>query len=192
MILNVHDIKNQNSAKDGGDWTAHTYIEYEEKFYLVDEGYSPTSFIAETGKVDPVPNPFDDPSARPIKINTPQNSAVNVAYTFSFKMEDAIPASGYLRITFPDLVKMSASTTQSTGSCITYACNFPERDENAAEEVPQKIVEILFPEGLAAETTHEVEIGGITNPRSFKPTGNFFFETLDIDKKSQIDIGFKA
>jgi hypothetical protein len=54
------------------------------------------------------------------------------------------------------------------------------------------VVEILYPEGLSAFDTHTVIIGGVTNPRSFKPTGNFFMQTLDIDKVSPIDIGFNA
>jgi hypothetical protein len=118
MQLNVHDIKNQDSAKDAGDWMVHTYIKWGDNYYLVDEGRSETSFIAQTGKIDPEPNPLTTPGAQPITIDNPTNSAVNAEYTFKFKLEDSIPASGYLRIDFPELVTMRASTTQSTGSCI--------------------------------------------------------------------------
>jgi hypothetical protein len=169
-----------------------TYIKWEDNYYLVDEGTEEVSFTAKTGQVVTNPDLLKEPNAQPIKIDKPQNSVVNTEYTFSFTLEDAIPNSGYLRITFPELVTMSSSTTQSTGSCIQFACNFPERDFDAEEEVPQRIVEILYPEGLAADDIHEVTIGGISNPRSFKPTGKFFFETLDIDKTSPIDIGFNA
>lgn len=48
----------------------------------------------------------------------------------------------------------------------------------------------LIPEKSASGTLITVQMGGLTNPRSFKPTDLFVVTTLDTDGVSEIDDGF--
>jgi hypothetical protein len=43
-----------------------------------------------------------------------------------------------------------------------------------------------------AGTKFTLEIGGVTNPRSIQPSGEFIITTYDTDAVSKIDDGFKA
>lgn len=80
----------------------------------------------------------------------------------------------------PPSVKLSPSTTQSSGSCKDYTCiSASERD-----------VIFLMQTGWNAREKLILEVGGITNPRSFKETEVFKMTTLDTDAESQIDSGY--
>ena len=174
MFIKIGGVKNQNSVKDAGDFVVETMDNYSGKYYTVDKGTSKTSFIANSGKIISTTPQID--------IDNPTNSAKDVTYTLNFKMEDAIPKSGYIRVKFPDTVRLVPPTTRSQGSCRTYNCPIVE----------EGMIQFLLQDGLAANTPQKLVIGGVINPRSFKPTGEFIMETLDTDAVSLIDEGFKV
>jgi hypothetical protein len=49
--LIIKGVKNQNSAKDAGDFTVITQNLYEGKYYIVDQQTSSNSFVATTGNI---------------------------------------------------------------------------------------------------------------------------------------------
>jgi len=172
VILKLKGIKNQNSAKDAGDFEITVMSFVDGDYYVVDIGKSTESYVAVVGKIDAIGD---------IEINDPTNDAKDVIYTLTFTLEDSVPSSGYLKIEFPDTTHLHPSTTRSVGSCRVYTC----------AEVERNMVKILFRDGLEAIKEHKLEIGGVVNPRSFKKTNDFFMASLDIDAVSPIDEGFK-
>lgn len=149
-----------------------TYNKFDGQQYIVDQSVSDTSFIALTGKIDAVGG---------IEVDNPTNAALDAVYTMTFTLEDAIPKSGYVQIQLPEGVTLEKSTTLSTGSCRDFTC----------WEVTQNSIKFLITDGLPAGTQNVIKIGGVTNPRSFKPTAEFFMQTLDIDGVAPIDDGYK-
>lgn len=57
--------------------------------------------------------------------------------------------------------------------------------------VTEKSLRFFFPEGLAKDTEHTLVVGGVNNPRSFKPTGIFSITTIDMDGIHVIDEGYE-
>lgn len=106
---------------------------------------------------------------------------MEAVYTLKFTLEDALPKSGYVQIDMPPEVVLSPSSTQSTGSCRDYTC----------WEVTGSSIKFLIQNGLPASQENVLKIGGVTNPRSFKPSGEFLMTTLDIDGVAKIDDGFR-
>jgi hypothetical protein len=72
-----------------------------------------------------------------------------------------MPNSAFVEIEFPDSVRLLPSSTKSTGSCRDYTCNY----------VDQHKVRFLVQEGLSNTVENTLIVGGVMNPRSFKPTG---------------------
>ena len=56
--------------------------------------------------------------------------------------------------------------------------------------VTEKSVRFFLPEGFAKDATHTLTVGGVDNPRSFKPTDEFTITTYDIDGIHKIDEGY--
>jgi hypothetical protein len=110
------------------------------------------------------------------------NDAKSNIYTFTFTLEDEVPKAGYIEVTVPPQVVLQPSSTLSTASCKTYTC---------LNATPTS-VRFLIAQGLAAGQTVTLEIGGVTNPRSIQPSGEFIITTLDTDAVSKIDDGFRA
>lgn len=92
-----------------------------------------------------------------------------------------VPSAGYFHVKFPPEVKLQPSTTLSTASCKEFTC----LDATESE------IRFLITDGdLQPGTETTLKIGGVTNPRSFQPSGNIVVRTLDTDGKSEIDTGF--
>jgi hypothetical protein len=106
-----------------------------------------------------------------IEIPNPQNNERANIYAFEFELEDLLPKAGYIQITMPDSVKLSPSTTQSSGSCKVYTCI----------DATEQMVIFLMQDGYDAKERLTLQVGGITNPRSFKETDVFKMTTLDTD-----------
>lgn len=64
FTLEIPGIKNQKSARDAGDWSVTTYLNYDGFYYEVDTAKMDTSFIATTGVVS---------STFPIEVTNPIN-----------------------------------------------------------------------------------------------------------------------
>lgn len=128
VTITVKNIKNQRSAKDAGGYTLTTLQKINGNYYRVDEASAETSFVATPGKI------FEGA----VEIDNPKNSAQDVTYSFKFKMEDEIPASGYVDIYAPPTVQFVPSTTMSVGDCRTYSCVIVETH----------YMRILIPSGL--------------------------------------------
>jgi hypothetical protein len=57
------------------------------EYYVVDESKSETSFVAVSGKVEPIGD---------ILVSNPQNGVQDASYTFKFTLEDDLPSSAYV------------------------------------------------------------------------------------------------
>jgi hypothetical protein len=57
--------------------------------------------------------------------------------------------------------------------------------------VTEKSLRFFFPDGLAKDTEQTLVVGGVNNPRSFKPTGIFSITTIDMDGIHLIDEGYE-
>ena len=150
--------------------TTLNYIDGE--YYTVDTQTEPTSFTAIPGKISNV---------GPIVIIDAENSMKYAQYNLKFITEDSLPTSGYVLVEFPPEIVLNPANTLSSGSCKKYFCS----------EVTENSVKFLILEGLKPLTEYTLEIGGATNPRTFKPTGKFKITTLDIHGVTPIDIGFE-
>ena len=141
------------------------------QYFVVDSQNVEKSYVATTGKVYP--------EGTIVIPNAQNNERANI-YSFEFELEDELPKAGYIQIDMPESVKLSPSTTQSSGSCKDYTCI----------DATESTVIFLMQEGWKANTRLTLRVGGITNPRSFKPTDKFTMTTLDTDQESQIDSGY--
>lgn len=130
--LKIKGVKNQNSARDAGDYVVTTMDNYGGEYYAVDTAIGKTSYVAVVGKIIP---------KGAIEVDNPTNSAQDVTYKLKFQLEDAIPKSGYIRVDFPETVKIVPPTARSQGSCRTYNC--PTVEENR--------IYYLIQEGLPAD-----------------------------------------
>ena len=92
FVLEIPGIKNQKSAKDAGDWTVTTYLNYDGFYYEVDTLSLPDSFTATTGVVS---------STFPIEVTNPINYGQSSIYTLKFITENDIPANGFIKVTAP-------------------------------------------------------------------------------------------
>jgi hypothetical protein len=77
---------------------------------------------------------------------------------------------------------MSPSSTMSGGTCREWTCS----DTDATES----IIIYKVPDDVPAGENITINIVGITNPRTTKPTGTFSITTYDTDKTSEIDVGY--
>jgi hypothetical protein len=90
-----------------------------------------------------------------------------------------ITKGGYIRVDVPKEINMNPSTSVSGGSCRKWSC--PEK------MATNKVIWFLINEELPANKEIKIEIVGIDNPRTTKPTGVFHVTTYDSDKTSKID-----
>lgn len=128
------------------------------------------SYVAQVGSI----------AAVEVRASNPTNNANLVTYSLTFQIQNNVPKAGYITILFPPEIVLSPSTTLSTASCKTYTCL------NATTSG----VKYLIANGMSAGSTLTLQVGGATNPRSFKPTGPIRITTLDTDGESVIDTGF--
>ena len=87
IIITLKGIKNQNSVKDAGDFSITTLQFIDGEYYVVDESKSETSFVAVSGKVEPIGD---------ILVSNPQNGVQDASYSFKFILEDDLPSSAYV------------------------------------------------------------------------------------------------
>ena len=97
-------------------------------------------------------------------------------------IESKIPPAGQIEIVVPPEVELLTSSTLSTASCKKYTC---------INETPQSI-RFLIAGGFSKGEKIKLEVGGVHNPRSFKPTGEFIITSYDTDGASLIDTGYKG
>lgn len=173
VTVKIPGLKNQFSAKDAGDFTITTQNKIDGQYYTVDESTSPISFTA---------TPGDITATAKISPSDPTNDAKSNIYTFKFRLENEVPKAGYIEVKMPPQIVMQPSSTLSTGSCRVYTC---------LNATPTS-VRLLIAEGFQAGGNVTLEIGGVTNPRSIQPSGEFIITTLDTDAVSKIDEGFRA
>lgn len=169
----IKGIKNQNSAKDAGEFTVTTLNYIDGEYYAVDTQTEPTSFTAIPGKISIVGE---------IEIIDAENAMKDAQYNLKFISEDSLPTAGYVLVEFPEEIVLNPAHTLSSGSCKKYYCS----------EVTENSAKFLILDGLEPLTEYTLEIGGATNPRTFMPTGNFKITTLDIHGVTPIDIGFEV
>jgi hypothetical protein len=141
----------------------------------VDEGVSLESFIAVPGEITA--------NSNTIEVSNPTNDVKSNIYNLKFTLESEIPKAGYIQVNFPEEIRLQVSSTLSTGSCKVYTCM-----NNYATESG---VRFLIADGQAKGSEVNLEIGGVTNPRSFKPSGDIVVTSFDTDGESKIDVGYK-
>lgn len=73
------------------------------------------SYTATTGRIDAVGE---------MVIKNPTNYDRANIYSITFELEDVLPRAGYVQVTVPESIKLSPSTTQSSGSCKIFTCTF--------------------------------------------------------------------
>jgi len=108
FVLEIPGVKNQNSARDAGDWSVTTYLNYDGFYYEVDTLTVDKSFTAVVGAVS---------STYPIEVTNPINYGQNSIYTLKFITENDIPANGFIRVKAPSQVLIDINTTKATGTC---------------------------------------------------------------------------
>ena len=77
---------------------------------------------------------------------------------------------------------MSPASTMSGGTCREWTC--PEDDAT------ESVIVFKVPDDVPAGENITINLVGITNPRTTKPTGVFRITTYDTDKESEIDVGY--
>lgn len=142
------------------------------KFYTVDEGEKKTSFTATAGALkaatatDPAPGSSgNDSTKNSLVVSNPQTYAKDSTWTIKFKAEHAIPNQGYIKLKMPSEVELNVDVTMSGGICAKWSC---PRDDAKKDELW-----ILVPQTIPAGEETIIEIVGVQNPRTFKPTGVF-------------------
>lgn len=165
ITLLIEGIKNQVSAKDAGDFSISTYDMYNERYYMVDEATSSTSFVATPGAVTRIAE---------IVSSNPTNDAILNVYTFKMIMNHEIPRAGYIEVKFPPQVALLPSTTLSAASCKNYTCL----------DATKSSIRFLISNGTKQGEILTLEVGGVTNPRSFRPSDDFIITSYDTDAKS--------
>ena len=83
----IFSSKNQRSARDAGPWSVTSYTRIQGEDYVVDNGASETSFIAEVGTLT---------AAAPITVTNPVTSGLNSIYTLSFIPNGRIGIGGQI------------------------------------------------------------------------------------------------
>jgi hypothetical protein len=126
-----------------------TYLNYSGTYYEVDTMALPTSFTGTTGVVS---------STFPIEITNPINYGSNSIYTLKFITENDIPANGFIRVKAPSQILIDINTTKALGTCATSKCT---------ESTDKTQIIYLIPERSIKGTLITVQMGGLTNPRSF-------------------------
>ena len=84
----------------------------------------------------------------------------------------------------PSRLVMRKSEVQSDGSCTSATLTCKEVDP------VKRLIIITTQEIIAADTPTQIELTGITNPRSVQPTDVIRIVTFDADGISEIDSGF--
>jgi len=160
------------------------------KFYTVDTGEKKNSFTATAGGLKPAtatdsaPGASgNDATADSLVVSNPQTYAKDSTWTIKFKAEHAIPNQGYIKLKMPSEVELMTDSTMSGGICAKWSC--PSADAKKDE------LWILVPQTIPAGDETIIEIMGVQNPRTFKPTGVFTITTY-ADKISVIDEGFNV
>lgn len=143
-----------------------------DNYYLVDQGFSPTSFVATTGRVNAVAD---------IEVSNAVTYGRDSIYTLKFRCDHLIPMNGFIKVTVPPSVVLHESYTLARGSCSTGTCM----------KATKSSFYMLVNNKLEAGEIFEMRIGGATNPRSTQPTGFFTIQTFDTDQESEIDSGFE-
>jgi hypothetical protein len=190
----IYSSTNQPSTKDAGSFHVTTYTRIEEydtagnalpsRYYPVDKGDSDTSFIAEAGRLEPYDR--DQGTVTALYVTGEGGSttyATDSEWELTFTTSHGVPAEGYIKLEFPQEVVMSPASTMSGGTC-TDGWTCPETDATESQIIYKVPDEILPGENIT------INLVGITNPRTTKPTGTFRITTYDTDKESEIDVGY--
>ena len=117
-------------------------------------------------------------------------TTVNVAtsYTFSVKLSNAITSAGYLKMTFPSILKLANSTTCAiiTG---TFMASIPFCNYNAIDNSITLTSLNTSTSNIPAQTFTMV-VSGITNPPSTTTTAGFVITTYyNSSSSAEVDSG---
>jgi len=176
----VHGVRNQPSTKDAGGMKVTTFTKINGEFYEVDNGETKKSFIAEAGELLPIADADGD--GKPLIVSDPVTFSKTATWTLRFRAAHRIPGTGYIKVEAPPEVVFSPDSTMSGGTCNQWSC--PKEDATSTQIV------FRVPNELAAGQEIKIDLTGIENPRTTKPTGTFKITTYDTDKTSEIDIGY--
>ena len=155
FILEIPDIINQSSAKDAGDWSVTTHLNFDGFFYQVDTLALSTSFTGTTGVIS---------SSKDMEISNPVTNGLDSIYTLTFITENDIPANGFIQVIAPSQITIDINTTKAKGTCAVRKCT---------EQTTRTQIVYLIDEQTPAGTEIEILIGGMVNPRSFQPSDLF-------------------
>jgi len=169
---------NQDSAVDAGAMRITTYTQIDAKFFVVDQGLITQSFVAAAGQVRP--------STIPMIFSDKELGKENATWTFGFRPDHEIPANGYLKVTMPKEIVMNPGKTMKNGYCAKIGCKWTWPQSNATE----KYIIMLMLQRVPAGEHMIVDLAGITNPNTRRPTGQIVVSTFGTDGVSLIDTGF--
>lgn len=173
IVLEIPSITNQASAKDAGEWSVTTHLLFDDgDYYQVDTYSMPSSFTASTGTIT---------ASGAVQVTSPVTYGTESIYTITITAENAIPPNGYIVVYIPPQIGADVNTIKATGTCTVRKCT---TDTNEYQIV------YLIPEGVPAGQSITLEIGGLRNPRSIRPSDAIVVITMDPDGTSQIDSGF--
>jgi len=124
----VYGVRNQRSSKDAGGMKITTFTKINGDFYVVDNGETKSSFIAEAGKIvqtDLNEFPFYTEVDKIVPTDLTESLIINFGnnntWRLIFSAEHTIPASGYIKVMAPKEVSFS-DLTFSSGSCKKWSC----------------------------------------------------------------------
>jgi len=157
-----------------------TFTKINGEFYEVDNGETTSSFIAEAGKLLPID--AENGESKPLIVSDPITFYKKATWTLRFRAAHTIPATGYIKVDAPPEVVFSPDSTMSGGTCNQWSC--PKEDATETQIV------FRVPNEITAGQVIKIDLTGIENPRTTKPTGTFQVTTYDTDKTSEIDIGY--
>lgn len=141
----------------------------------MDKGASDDSFVTVPGNIR---------STQPLKVTDPITFYKDSTWTIKLITENIVTKGGYIKVEVPEVINMNPSTSVSGGSCRKWSC--PEK------MATKKEIWFLINEDLPANKEITIDIVGIDNPRTTKPTGVFHVTTYNQDKVSKIDEGYDS
>ena len=95
IVFSIEGVQNQRAAVEAGPVEFTTEIQFgEDIFYVVDEGYIDTSFVATTTAI----------TLNSVDVSDPVTNGVDSTYTINFTLDAGIPEDGYIFIDIPQSV----------------------------------------------------------------------------------------
>jgi hypothetical protein len=167
------DTQNPLSTKNAGKISIMTYTQINGKYYEVDEGNKSSTFSVVAGKIR---------STVPIFVKDPITCYKDSVWTIRFSAENITVKGTGIRVKLPADITMNPATSVSGGTCSKWQCPGKKATKNE--------IWFIVPEDIPANKEIQLDLVGVNNPCSTRPTGTIRVTTWTPDGKFKVDDGY--